>query len=56
MEVNTTSTTNPDTAVSSTRVREERAIEEERRRGDARTEDAQADPGPSVGKVVDISV
>ncbi len=56
MEVNTTSTANPDTAITSSRVREEQAIDEERRRGDARIEDAQADPGPSVGKVVDISV
>ncbi len=56
MEVNTASTTNPETAVSSTRIREEQAVEEERKRGEARPENAQADPGPSVGKVVDITV
>lgn len=55
MDVNATAAANPDTAVNSPRAREDQAVADERRSGDARTEDAQADPGPSVGKVVDIS-
>lgn len=54
MEVNATTTTNPSTAVNSAREREEQSVDDERRSGDVRDLDARADPGPSVGKVVDI--
>jgi hypothetical protein len=56
MEVNATAVANPGTNLSSSQVREEQAVEDEREAGEARREDAQANPGPGVGKIVDISV
>ena len=55
MEVHATATTDPGTTLRSSQIREEQAVEDERRAGEARQQDAQADPGPTVGKIVDIS-
>jgi len=55
MELNAAVTSNPDATLNSTQVRHQQAVKDEREAGEARREDAQADPGPFVGKVVDIS-
>lgn len=55
MEVHATATTDPGTTLRSAQIQEQQAVDEERRAGEARLEDAQADPGPEVGKIVDIS-
>lgn len=54
MDVSAAAPTGPDPAQAA-RAREDEAVAEERRAGNASVRDAQADPGPRVGKVVDIS-